>query len=195
MTNEITKVSVDNVGDVLREITEAFYNIPFENSEFQTKAFVLAAQITPGRAYRAIGLRMQSKIQAVKHNLFERQKKQVDIDEKKWRLENEEMTPFERRRVELDLAQMQDDDGWFDKLLNDAISELNLLYAELKKYPKYTRESFEREEYEHFTARLDRQLKAPGAQESIVNMTQDLPQFEGRLAIARELLKAVEYKE
>lgn len=194
MANELTHVNVDNVGAVLQEIAEAFYDIPFENSEFQTKAFVLAAQITPGRAYRAIGLRMQSKIQAVKHNLYEQKKKQIDIDEKKWRLENEELTPFERRRVELDLTQLQDDDGWFNKLLNDALRELDVLYAELKKYPKYTRESFEREEYEHFAVRLDRQLKAPGAQESIVNMTQDLPSFDNRLAIAHNSMKAVESK-
>lgn len=195
MANEIVKIDATNVDEVLREVTEAFFDIPFENSEFQTRAFVLAAAITPGRAYRAIGLRMQSKIQAVKHNLFEQKKKQIDIEEKQWKLANEPMDEFAQRRMKLELEQLQDDDGWFKKLLNDALVELDLLYAELKKYPKYTRETFEQEEYEHFSARLDRQLKAPGAQESLVNMTQDLPQFDQRIAIAHTILKALEKKE
>lgn len=195
MANEIVKVDESNLDTVLQEITAAFFDIPFENSEFQTRAFVLAAQITPGRAYRAIGLRMQSKIQAVQHNLYERKKKQIDIEEKQWKLANEPMNEFEQRRIKLDLEQLQADEGWFRKLMNDALVELDLLYAELKKYPKYDRASFEREEYEHFALRLDRQLKVPGPQESVVNMTQDLPQFETRLAIARDLLKALDFKE
>ena len=59
-------VTLDTVGNVLTEIEDAFFDIPFENSDFQTRAFVVASQQTPARAYRAIGLQMFSKIQAVK---------------------------------------------------------------------------------------------------------------------------------
>ena len=46
-TSSLTTVSADNASDVIKEIEDAFWNIPFENSAFQTENFVLAAQITP----------------------------------------------------------------------------------------------------------------------------------------------------
>ena len=54
--NNGLQVTNENVAAVLQEVQEAFYDIPFENSQFQTEAFVIAAQLTPERAYRAIGL-------------------------------------------------------------------------------------------------------------------------------------------
>ena len=61
--NALTKIeTVDHIPDVLKELEEAFYDIPFENSDFQNKMFVVADQLTPARAYRAIGLRMFAKI-------------------------------------------------------------------------------------------------------------------------------------
>ena len=66
----------------------------------------------------------------------------------------------------------------FDKLVNDAISELNVLYHHFKLLPRYTREEFEAGEAKHFDVKLSRQIQGVhGATESLVNMQQDLPSF------------------
>lgn len=176
-------VTLNDVGGVLEEIEQAFYDIPFENSDFQTKAFVVAAQITPARAYRAIGLRMFSKIQAVKEYQFNREMTAIDIEEKEAKIADPATSEFDKRRLRLEIIKAQDNAKWGEKLANDALHDLNLMYAELKKYPQYTREMFEAEEEKHFEARLTRQLQAPGVHESIVNMRTDLPEFDARIEI------------
>lgn len=187
MANQL--VTLENVGGVLEEIERAFFDIPFENSDFQTKAFVVAAQQTPARAYRAIGLRMFSKIQAVKEYQFSKQMSEIDIDEKEAKLADESTNEFDKRRLRLEITKAKDSAGWSAKLANDALHDLNLMYAELQKYPAFTREQFEAEEPVHFNARLHRQVvlaskHGAGALEAQLNMGPDMTELEG-------LIKAV----
>lgn len=183
-------VTLDNVGGVLEEIEHAFFDIPFENSDFQTKAFVVAAQITPARAYRAIGLRMFSKIQAIKEYKFSQEMAAIDIEEKEAKIASDDTSEFDKRRLRLEIIKAQDSAGWNAKLANDALHDLNLMYAELKKYPAYSREMFEEEERVHFESRLTRQLQVQGANESLLNMRSDLPEFDTRIAhFAKALLE------
>lgn len=182
MSNEL--ISIDRIPDVLKELEDAFYDIPFENSAFQTRAFVIAAQRTPARAYRAIGLQMISKIQSVKASLFTRQRRQIDVEEKRAKIEDPNTNSFERRRLEIDIAEIQDGENHYNKLLNDAIQDLNVLYAEFKKFPNFTREQFEAEEAFHFDARLKRQLQGEGAHESLLNMHEDVKLLEQRVQLA-----------
>lgn len=169
------------LGSVLQEIEAAFYDIPFENSTFQTEAFVIAAQQTPARAYRAIGLRMMTKIQAVRAHEIKKARNQIDLDEKEAKLADSEISEFDKRRLRLDIMELQADSAYGDKLLNDALRELDVLYAWFKRLPRYTREQFEAEEFTHFSARMERQLKCPGPLESIENMKADLPSMPTRI--------------
>jgi hypothetical protein len=156
-----------NPSDILNEIETAFYNIPFDNSDYQNKAFVLAAQLTPARAYRALGLRMSAKLRAIDELKYSRQREQVDIDEWQSIIDDPDATVFAKRRAQIDIDQKRSVRNYTDKLLNDAILELDLLYAEFQKFPRYTREQFELEERKHFELSLQSQLEssvhAPGA--------------------------------
>lgn len=182
-------------GNVLQELEEAFFDIPFENSDFQNRAFVVAAQQTPARAYRAIGLRMHAKIRAVKEYQYAQAKLEIDIEEREAKIADERTDPFERRRLELENAKAQDESGWGKKLLNDALRELNCLYAEFKKLPRYTRAQFEAEEAKHFDGRLQRQLlPGGGARESLDNMHVDLLEWNKRISASSEALK-LEHKD
>ena len=190
MENKTALMSVNQVGDVLQELEDAFFDIPFENSNFQNEAFVVAAQQTPARAYRAIGLRMHSKIRAVKEYQFQQELNQVDIDEKEAKIADPDTSEFDRRRLRIEIMKIQDGKAWGEKLLNDALRELDCLYAWFKKLPRYTREQFEREEFAHFELKLTTQLKAPGAHESLLNMHQHLPNFDKVIQLASaEMLK------
>lgn len=195
MTNSVITAE-QATGNVLQELEEAFFDIPFENSDFQNRAFVVAAQQTPARAYRAIGLRMHAKIRAVKEYQYAQAKLAIDIEEREAKIADESTNPFDRRRLELENAKAQDESGWGKKLLNDALRELNCLYAEFKKLPRYTRAQFEAEESKHFDGRLQRQLlPGGGARESLDNMHRDLAEWDERIALSSESIKRLEIKD
>lgn len=174
MTKELT-VTYENSQDVIAEIEQAFFDIPFENSAFQTEAFVIGGQITPERAYRSIGLRMHAKLRALNEAKFGRMKEEVDLDEIEHKLNSGELNQFDRRREEIKKQQILSQRNWTDKLINDAISELNVLYKHFKSLPKFTREQFEQGEKLHYEQRLNRQvLGLEGAKESLINMNEDI---------------------
>jgi hypothetical protein len=178
--NNIITISQDNVNDILTELNEAFYDIPFENSKFQTDNFVIAGSITPARAYRSIGLRMMSKIEALREAKYSRKRMEIDIEELQEKIANPETNKFERRRAELDIEQKLESLPYADKLINDAVVELNYLYEHFKALPKYSREEFESEESIHFEQRLQRQIAGQdGARESLMNMNHDIQNIRG----------------
>lgn len=167
-----------NINSILTAIQSAFYDIPFENSDYQNQAFVITAQITPARAYRSIGLKMMAKIQAIEELKFNRKKEDIDIIRHKKTLKSWFTTSYKRQMAVIELEHIAQQRRWGDKLLNDAIHELNYLYAEFCKYPRYTREQFEAQECEHFSMRMKKQIEAcgNGAVESLLNM-HDMSQF------------------
>lgn len=167
-------VTEENIKTVIQEIEDAFYDIPFENSAFQTESFVIAAQITPERAYRSIGLRMNAKLRALNEAKFGRMKEDIDIDELKEKLSDLNLNKWDRMRFEIDIQQKLSNRRFTDKLINDALAELNVLYGHFKALPKFTREQFEQGERRHFEQRLQRQISGiSGARESLVNMVDD----------------------
>lgn len=186
MTTEINVIDVSEVGNVLTRLEDAYFDIPFENSDFQNRAFVMASQQTPGRAYRAIGLRMFAKIRAIKEYLIQKERNAIDIEEKEAKIADPATSEFDRRRLRLDIIQIEEGRKWGEKLLNDALRELTCLHQEFVKFPQYTRESFELEEQTHFQAKLTRALQAQGPQESLLNMTHDLSQLGENIALALE---------
>ena len=164
-------ITLDNTDDVVKEIEEAFFDIPFENSQFQTEHFVINSQLTPERAYRAIGLRMHNRLRALREAQFSRMREDVDIDELRAKLSLSETNKFDRRRFEIDIQQKLSNRAFTEKLINDAIAELNVLYHHFKRLPHYTRQQFEAGEREHFHQSLTRQMKGiVGAAESLTNM-------------------------
>ena len=91
-------------------------------------------------------------------------------------------------RQELKKQELLSGNYWSDKLINDAIEELNVLYKHFKTLPKFTREQFESAEKLHFEQRLNRQvLGLSGAKESLVNMSDDIRALENYEQKVQEL--------
>lgn len=186
-----TELVSSKVNTILEEIEKAFFDIPFENSAFQTKAFVIASQHTPARAYRAIGLRMMTKIQAIKEYIYNVKLEVINIEELEYKIADAKTTDFDRRRYRLEIEKKMEFRKWNDKLMNDAVAELNVLYTEFKKFPSYTREEFEAEEQKHFEIKLDRQIQCQGsgAIEALTNIHQDMSQLPQQITDAFAMLK------
>lgn len=142
------------IENVLKELDEAFYDIPFGNSDYQNKTFVMAAELTPARAYRHLGLRLFDRIAAIKELKYQKLLADIDIEEKKFQIEDINTNEFDKRRRKIELDRIIDNRIRTEKMLNDAIKELNCLYEQFKKFPKYSREQFESEEEKHFNLKL-----------------------------------------
>jgi hypothetical protein len=99
----LSLITTDNAHDVIKEVEDAFFDIPFENSAFQTENFVIAGQITPERAYRAIGLRMNKKLIAVQEALIGKEMEKIEEEEIRAKLESPDYNQFEKRKFELEL--------------------------------------------------------------------------------------------
>ena len=167
-----------SISSILEEIDKAYFDIPFGNSQFQIENFIVNAQYTQERAYRAVGLQMSTKIRALKEAYFNLKKGDIDIEEMEEKL-NSDINKYEKKRLELDLLQKQENKQYTLKLINDAYAELNILYGVFNKLPKFTREEFENGERKHFEVELIRQAKGiAGALESLDNMGCSLEQFE-----------------
>lgn len=192
MTSEVA-VTKEQIPNLLEELETAFYDIPFENSRYQNEKFVLAAQLTPARAYRAIGLKIFAKIRAIKEAITSRQLADIDIEENEYKMQLPETTEFERRRLVIKNAQIRESYKWTDKLFNDAMSEISYLYSEFKKYPQYTREQFEHEEAVHFQLCLEQQAKTGGGVlESLANMNLNSPLLNQMLENPSQLTNLLE---
>lgn len=173
---------------ILKEIEDTFFDIPFGNSHFQIENFIVNAEITPERAFRAVGLQLMDKLKALKKAKFADKRLEIDIEEIK-----EKLTVthgFEKRRLEIDLAEKEDDRASQLKLVNDAVSELNYLYSLFRKFPKYTREQFEAAEREHYLQSLNRQINGfVGANEALLNLgfavnsSGELVEIEGKAPV------------
>lgn len=187
-------VTTNDIPNVLTELEQAFYDIPFENSWFQTENFVLAAQKTPARAYRALGLRIFDRIQAIKHNIVKAELAQVDYDENEYKLGLPETSEFDKRRLRLKNKEIEESRKWADKLMNDALQEISQLYAAFKQYPRYTREQFEAEEALHFQIELEQQIETAnnGAKESLFNMSVNHIKLKQFLSEPGSLAKLIE---
>lgn len=171
--NEIIKI--ENLNNVVREMEDSFYDIPFGNSKFQIRNFVINSQHTPARAYRAIGLSASAKIRALKEALYGQKKEEIDIEEINEKIADPSVNKFEKRRLQLKLEKKLEDKRYTSKLVNDALHELSELYSAYKQLPAYTRENFEKEEKKHFQLKLKKQaLGIQGSLESLDNMGENI---------------------
>lgn len=175
---------------ILEEIEAAFYDIPFENSAFQTRAFVVAGQLTPARAYRTLGLGMVGKIRAVQAGILADKRRALRTERIRSKIAKAKPGGYKQQMLQIDLQEIEQGVSWGKKLLNDALSDLQVMYTEFKKLPKYTRETFEAEEAAHFEQKLSRDVKGiQGASGALANMKADLPNWDTMVKLAKTELE------
>lgn len=164
--NTDIKITSQNWLTVLGELEDAFEDIPFGQTKYQTKKFVVSSELTPERAYRAIGLNLMSHINELQGlameeelRLLEQDKAQHEYDQKKV---NQELTEFDIREYEIKQKYYMSNERWQRKLLNDKLEECNALYEEFVKHPKYTRDDIESAEEIYFAKKMLRTIRSEG---------------------------------
>lgn len=168
------KISESNLDLLSNEIENAFYDIPLGNSQFQCKMFIIAANITPARAYRSIGLQMKTILGSLESMKYDEKLKQIQIEKLQYEINDSKTDQFERRKKEIELEQLSKVTKNLQKSANDLLHELNFYYSYFSKMPRFTREEFESNERLYFEQSLQRQcLGLTGAKEALLNMMDD----------------------
>jgi len=178
---------VDELKDFLKELYNQFEELPFGNSDFQNKYFVINSQITPARAFRALCLRLRDRINALLEAYYNLKKEDIDIEELEEKLKTEKNI-YEKRRIELDIEFKKLKRIDIKKLVDDAIHEVNYLLNLYNQFPKITREEFESEEEEYFKKKLTTQLIGDGNLMSLLSMGYMIDE-NGNLIEANEKFK------
>ena len=156
---------------LLSEIQDSFLSIPFGNSDFQIANFIVNGAQTPQRAFRAVCLSLRDKILTLNEAYYGQLKFQVDLDELQEKIGDPATDKFDRRRMEIDYEQKISQQRDNEKLLIDAIHEVELLYSFWQKLPHPTRAEFEAAEEDYFKISLTKQvLGIDGAVGSLENM-------------------------
>ena len=171
MENQVGNLEkkVDELKDFLKELYNQFEELPFGNSDFQNKYFVINSQITPARAFRALCLRLRDRINALLEAYYNLKKEDIGIEELEEKLKTEKNI-YEKRRIELDIEFKKLKRIDIKKLVDDAIHEVNYLLNLYNQFPTITREEFESEEEEYFKKKLTTQLIGDGNLMSLLSM-------------------------
>lgn len=163
--------------NIVDEFYRKFFDIPFGNSEFQNRKFVMEAQFTPARGYRALGLRIHDRLRALQHAGFSIREDDIDIEELEEKILSAD-NKYDKRRLEVELDRKKASRQFTMKAVNDAAVEVVTMWEEVEKLPEYTREQFEKEEYDHFLISLRRQCKGiTGAVDSLSLLSNDSEKF------------------
>jgi hypothetical protein len=190
MSDKLPAITVENTTDIINQLEKDFYDIPFGNTAFQTKAFVLAASITPERMYRTVGLQLISVLNNVRESIYKKQMFEIEREEKLEQLNSGTLDKWEQKKLELTIKRGDDSQQFSDKILNDTLNELNLLYSEYVKLPKFTREQFEAAESNYFEQSLERQSRGiDGAIGSLIHMREDIPAIDKYLTDIKKVEK------
>lgn len=164
--------------DTFMKLEKQFADIPFGNSAFQIRNFVLADQMTPARAYRSIGINILGIVDALREHLYSLKKTEIKLARKRAKLEESE-DEYERQLLDLKIEKLCYSERGLLKLVGDAQAEFDVYYSELQKYPRFSRKKFENQEQAHFHMNLHRQQEnKDGATESLHNMQIDAPMLD-----------------
>lgn len=166
-----------NFSDELKALEQIWYSkfkeVPFGNSLYQEINFVIGSSLTPGRAYRQIGLKIQELLVNLQEAWYKCRLGQLQIEKMKKKIGQTD-DEIDRKIIALKIEKKSSENLIHKKLLRDAIVSLQFMYSVLDIFPEYSGEKFEAEEAAHFQISLDRQLNnVVGAIEARQNMFVD----------------------
>lgn len=167
-------VKVDNAKNIIDKLYDRFWDIPFENSGFQTQNFILNSSITKERAYRNAALRLSDRLGALQEAHLNSLRNDIKKKQLQIAIKNE-TDELKVQLLEIDILEIDMYSKKSKKLINDAIVEANQLYNFIQSCPEFSREEFENSEREYFEKKLRLDINGiTGAIGSLYDMGVDL---------------------
>jgi hypothetical protein len=138
-SNEMT------LNDILEVFNKAYEGIPFYGTFYEIKNLSIGAGMTPARAYSTIGMLMFDELEKYFYLKDRLINTECEMDEltKKF---DEPMKDDAKRKLQsrIDLTAVNLYRTQHD--MNEAMQNIGYLYAEFKKYPRFTRQDLEAQE-------------------------------------------------
>lgn len=164
--------------------------VPFGNSDFQNRAFVVDSEHTPARAYRHAALRIVDRINALQEAYYSRRRGAIQLKILQRDAANEE-DELKRQLILLDIERATASAPYTDKLIRDAIREIESLWPIIAGLGALSRSKFEAGELGHFEKRLGKKIPIEGdLYETIRALTNgdssEVPDFKRLLDEARD---------
>jgi len=135
----------------LSKMQKMMRNVPFGMSVYQIEKFN-RGQETPERLYRNCLLQLNQKIRALKECEFRRKRYEIDLEEINEKLKM--VNGFERQRLEIDWDEKNFNLDGEIKLIEDAYIECQTYISILDGLPEFTREQFEHAEEVYWERKL-----------------------------------------
>lgn len=126
--------------------------IPFGDSCFQIAHFI-GKDFSIERSKRKILLQLDAKVMALSNYKFSQARREIDIREKKEKIENSQ-NQYEKDRLMIDLEELEFYKEREDKLVRDCCLEVSTYLSLLQKMPKFNRKQFEESEKKYWEQRL-----------------------------------------
>lgn len=153
---EIEKLENQNwVNSILKQFINTIEEVPFGNSDFQNKTSIVNGEISPHRAYRHSALRIMNRLNALNECYYSL--KENDIKIKRLEREIERLEKNQPEDYDLDIEEkiieiekIKSTYTYTQKLIKDAIQEINVLSPIIESVWKLDRKTFESMEENHF---------------------------------------------
>lgn len=145
----------------IKKIIKDSEQIPFGNSAFQILNFI-SKDFSNERIYRKVLLQLTERYRGLQEARIRR--KRLDIDLREIVNKKSKSSGFALERLKVDEEEKLMGLEYEDKLIKDALVEVELYIEIYEKLPKFSREEFEKSELEYWKDRLlsDAQMEMLG---------------------------------
>ena len=182
-------INLDSLSGIIEDVQVRSANVPFGNSDFQNINIVAASMLLPARAQRAALLRLNDRINSLRESYYLLKKEELDLELLSLDLNeleeslvsNNDLSAIDKRRIEIrieqkkiDIEQKMSGRPMLQKLISDAMAEVDGMYQYIQKMPVLARSDFEAEEHAFFELKSRRQLDGmSGPAEMLENIIRD----------------------
>lgn len=141
--------------------------IPWGNSDWQNRQAIINMELTPERAYRHASLRIMNRLHALNESYYaikkdnvqiERlQRRKIRLSESTSQIDNPD-SDLDKEDIDIEINQILSRRAYQQKLIKDAIKEVESLAPIIQSTGKLTREQFETAEAGHFKKKYENQI-------------------------------------
>lgn len=155
-----------NFLEFYKHFYELVEEIPFGNSNFQNQFFVIWYEHSNPRVYRAAALYISSKLEALLETYYNLKKQNIDIELLKREIAKLEAEKPENYDLLIEKKKLEIEEKnarliHLEKLIKDAIVEIESLWPIIAEMWKITRAEFEAAEEEHYRKKMKFELENP----------------------------------
>lgn len=135
---------MNNLEQLAGTILDLVQEVPFGNSDTQNRVAIVNEECTPHRSYRHAALRIMNRIEALREVKFNLRKRDIEIR----MLQRERDTADELRKemIDLEIEHRRSGDRYSQKLISDAIREIESLWPVIQAMGRVSRADFEQGE-------------------------------------------------